>query len=555
VIFPLLLVGQSGSSVLKFEGTDYRETRPFIRVRDSLDMVEKMREKRRSLLSEGYLTAGIDSANYSAKDTSIAYVYRGALFKWGILKKGNVPEEFLTKSGYREKVFFGEPLNTNQVSRLLESVLDQAENTGYPFAEVFLDSVNVRGEEVSAILSYEKHDFVQIDSLIIKGSVKTNRSYIENYIGFRKNRPYDQSTLRKIPSRIKEIPFVKSIKPYEVGMRPGKADIYLYLDNKKASNFDGVLGVLPDAETGEVLFTGDIKLNLINALKQGETINIQWQRLQTQTQQLDLHLKYPFLFRTPLGIDLMFNLYRRDTTFSRNSFNGGLEYYFTGSNTVRIFYQNISANTIGDEATVSPDLADSRTNMVGIGTSLTDLDYRFNPRQGYYVNASLAAGEKRILGLEEDAEVPEESEIYNLNLDGGVYFPLFKRSAIFVRFQGGHFDNERLFRNEIYRIGGLRTLRGFDEQSIFATSYAIGSIEYRFILEQNSNIFLFFDQGYYEDTSREDFLSDDPFGFGGGINFETNAGVFSLTYALGKQFDNNVSFRGGKIHFGFVSFF
>lgn len=124
-----------------------------------------------------------------------------------------------------------------------------------------------------------------------------------------------------------------------------------------------------------------------------------------------------------------------------------------------------------------------------------------------------------------------------------------------MKVQGGLFLNENMFRNEIYRIGGLKTLRGFDEQAIFATGFAIGTIEYRFILEQNSNVFVFFDQAYYEDKTREDVLSDTPFGFGAGVNFETNAGVFSLTYALGKQFDNNISFRGGKVHFGFISFF
>jgi hemolysin activation/secretion protein len=112
-----------------------------------------------------------------------------------------------------------------------------------------------------------------------------------------------------------------------------------------------------------------------------------------------------------------------------------------------------------------------------------------------------------------------------------------------------------MFRNEIYRIGGLQTLRGFDEQAIFATSFLIGTIEYRFILEQNSNIFLFLDQAYYEDTAREEPLIDSPFGFGAGVNFETGAGIFSLTYALGQQFDNTISLRGGKVHFGFTGFF
>src|SRR5690606_25384173 len=140
-------------------------------------------------------------------------------------------------------------------------------------------------------------------------------------------------------------------------------------------------------------------------------------------------------------------------------------------------------------------------------------------------------------------------------LNIGTYIPLGNRSTFLVRARGAYLLNENMFRNEIYRIGGLKTLRGFNEQSIFASAYVVGTAEYRFILEENSNVFVFFDQAIYEDRTDEKTLSDTPFGFGAGINFETNAGIFSLTYALGKQLENPVEIRSGKIHFGFISFF
>jgi outer membrane translocation and assembly module TamA len=523
-------------------------------VTDSLTALLQLKSLKEQFLSEGFLTVGVDSIKSFDSDTVEVHIYIGPKFKWGLLRSGNVAEETLSRIGFREELYFQESLNTNQIKRLFEKLLDEAENTGYPFAQVFLDSVQIEKDQIRATLNFQKSDFVKIDSLIIKGDLSTNRKYIENFIGFRKGQPYSQNELRNIPTRLKEIPFLQTIKPYEVGMRPGLADIYLYLKPRKSSNFDGVIGVLPDPVTGDILFTGDVKLNLMNALKKGETIKLQWQRLQTQTSQLDIQFKYPFLFNTPLGIDFKFNLYRRDTTFSQNRLNVGLEYYFLGDKRLKVFYESQGANTIGNNDFVSTDLADSQTNMFGIGAYVSDLDYRFNPRKGYYVDATAATGQKEVISQVEGG-TNQESDIYNFNFDGGYFLPLFKRSAIHIRMQGGVFLNENMFRNEIYRIGGLKTLRGFDEQAIFASSFAIGTIEYRFILEQNSNLFVFFDQAYYEDESVEDAISDTPFGFGAGVNFETNAGVFSLTYALGSQFDNNVSFRGGKIHFGFISFF
>ena len=78
---------------------------------------------------------------------------------------------------------------------------------------------------------------------------------------------------------------------------------------------------------------------------------------------------------------------------------------------------------------------------------------------------------------------------------------------------------------------------------------------YRFVFEENSNFFVFADQAWWEDATQDQLVTDTPFGFGLGTTFETKAGLFSLTYALGRQFFNPIELRGGKVHFGFISLF
>ena len=136
-----------------------------------------------------------------------------------------------------------------------------------------------------------------------------------------------------------------------------------------------------------------------------------------------------------------------------------------------------------------------------------------------------------------------------------VYFPLFARSVINVGAAGGWQQSDNIFSNELFRFGGLKSLRGFDELSLNASTYVIGKAEFRFILEQNSYLLLFYNQAWYEDKSREELLSDTPFGYGAGITFETKLGIFSFTYALGSQQGNPVEFRSAKVHFGLVNYF
>lgn len=530
-----------------------------INAADSADASTKLRTLRLAIVEEGYLTAGFDSIHFGT-DTIDVFLNFGKAYKWANLDRGNMPEEYLSAIGYREKLYRNEPFSPKALARIIEQSLQKAENNGYPFASISLDSLKIQNDEIDARLNIDLNQFTTTDSLILKGNANINRNYLQSYLGIKTRVPYNQSQLNKIPERLKELPFIQVIKPYEIGMRPGKADIYLYLDNKKASNFNGIIGVLPDRETGKTQITGDVELNLLNTLKHGETMKLKWQRLQTKTQELNLEFDFPFLFSTPIGVEADLNLYRRDTLFGQVNALVGLQYYFSGGNFARVFYENNQANVISSEGFSINEYIDSRTNMYGVGLDFRILDYRFNPTRGIFLETSLAAGQKTILKNPEvdDAEYESlqlKTDIYNAKLNIGTYIPLGNRSTFLVRARGAYLLNENMFRNEIYRIGGLKTLRGFNEQSIFASAYVVGTAEYRFILEENSNVFVFFDQAIYEDRTDEKTLSDTPFGFGAGINFETNAGIFSLTYALGKQLENPVEIRSGKIHFGFISFF
>jgi hypothetical protein len=88
--------------------------------------------------------------------------------------------------------------------------------------------------------------------------------------------------------------------------------------------------------------------------------------------------------------------------------------------------------------------------------------------------------------------------------------------------------------------------RGFNEESILASTFSIVNLEYRYLLEENSFLFAFFNGAYYENKAVNRNIVDRPFGFGTGMSFETKAGIFSISYALGKQFDNPIEFRSAN---------
>lgn len=515
----------------------------------------------KDLVNEGYLTASLDTSFLSA-DTLIGELYVGAQFEWARLGVGNASEDVLSLTGYRDKLFRDKQFEPAKVYQLFDRVLTHYENTGYPFASIRFDSVRIEDEGISAVLNIQPNTFIQIDSLIIKGDASVNQHYIEQYLGIRPGDPYSEELLQAVMGRLRSIPFISVPRAPEVSFTLEGANLYIYINKRKASDINGILGLQPD-ENGKVTITGDAKLGLKNAFKHGETILFEWRQLQTQTQDLQAMVDIPFIFNTAFGTDVMIKLYKRDTSFLEVNRDIGLQYHFSGDNYVRAFFNWYSSDLISTDnlvTTTLPDYADVSSTSYGVGVHLNSLDYRFNPRSGLQLILNGSTGFKNITknpDLDEALydDIALRSIQYHVKGKINYFIPLFKTSTIMVGAKGGMLLNENMFDNEMFRFGGLKDLRGFDQETLLASSFVIGTFEYRLLFEENSNIHAFADVAWYEKNTVTDFVTDTPIGFGLGVSFQTGAGIFSLNYALGKQLDNPILLKAGKVHFGFISLF
>jgi outer membrane protein assembly factor BamA len=532
---------------------------------DSMLVVQALGNLALELQLRGFPAANIDSAVWEG-DTCTAFVHVGRQLVFSRIDAGNVPEEILRRSGFRQRTFDGRPFRGERLVAVKRKLVGYYEDHGFPFAEVRLTDLSIANDSVSAALFLIKNQEFRIDSIVVKGKSKIRENYLRNYLGIKRKERYNERKVSEISTRLREIPFVTETDKPQVIFNEETASIYLFLDKKRASQFDGILGILPDnANPGEVLITGEITLKLLSALNRGELIDIQWRKMQARTQNLNIHLTYPFLFNTPFGLDGTFELYKRDSLFLNLKGVIGVQYHLVGNDHIKVFADLrstdiLARSTLTNAQTLNPDNVDSRTQLYGFGYRMQRLDYRLNPRRGLDLYAEASAGNKRILFDSDVGEtryegLKENNLQVNATLNANYFVPIPNRSTILFGVKSGMMRSTNLFESEMFRIGGLKSLRGFDEESIFASLYAIGTIEYRFLLNMDSYIFVFADGAYYENRAVNRRITDRPIGFGLGISFATKIGIFSLTYALGKQFDNPIDARAGKIHFGIVSFF
>ena len=532
---------------------------------------------------QSYLAVSLDSLQITDSLAS-AFLYLGPPMRWLRLRPANDDNQgWLTTAGFREKLFTDSPLRYDILLDIERKMLEQAENNGYPFAQVWLDSIEVtENGAVSALLRIERNRFFAIKTLKINGDVKLPASFLSNYLGIKPGEPYSRAKLLRLRDQLRSILFLETTGNPSVTFAGGEATINLFLQKKRASRFDFIVGLLPRPNTdqGGLLVTGSLNAAFQNALNLGERFSVEFERLRPETQRLDVQAGVPYLLGTPFGVEGKLNIFRRDSTWVDAQSELGLQYLFPGGDFIKIFWENKSSTlqkidtaTIRRSRALPPNL-DLRLNGFGLETGLNRLDYRFNPRRGWSVSLKALAGFNTVqrnsqieaLRDPEDMDfryaslydsIAEKSTRFRLETKMELYIPFFERTTLKLGVRaGGIFSEKPVYANEQYRLGGNKLQRGFDEESLLASRFAVATAEFRLLLDLNSYLSVFTDYGYLENETDRVRLFLRPLGMGAGLNFETQAGIFGISVAVGRR-DNGqpVDFRAAKFHLGYVSLF
>lgn len=520
---------------------------------DSIAVLSYLRDLQLEAISEGYISASIDEITYSPKKASVIFhlgdQYKNARLTLPITevsylrKKINLTEKFLTQL----------PFTPNEISKTIQKIHGAYFENGYPFASVQLKNIVLK-TDLSADINIEKGPYTEWTKIHIKGDSSIAQNYVASLIGIKKGDPFNGALLEKISERIKQIPFLKEIKTHEILFTKKGSELYLYLENIPISSVNGVIGFQPDPISQKLSVTGELSLKLLNVLKRGELLDIRWQSIRDQTQSLNSRLNYPFIFKTPFGLDGSFDLYKRDTSFLELNASIGIQYFMNRGSYLKAFYNNTNSSVLSGGLN-NPNfnkLGSTQSNNYGLSYHRQRLDYLPNPSRGTRMTFTGSAGSRK--SQASDTSQTIQSITFRTQIDIEVFIPITRRHVIRIANLSEAYSAEEIFENELYRFGGLGAQRGFNEDELFATTRNTTTLEYRFLLDQNSHAFAFYDQTWYENNTTS-YYNDSPFGFGVGFSFSTNLGVFSISYALGKQLDNTILLSNSKVHFGYIAYF
>ncbi|MHA6248486.1 BamA/OMP85 family outer membrane protein [Pontibacter sp. CAU 1760] len=530
---------------------------------DAMEASKELKALVYQLQQDAYLLASADTS-FLRQDTLHVKLHIGQPFRWAQLRNGNMSERILIASGFREKFYHGSPFRPAEYVKLQQRILNYAERSGYPFASVWLDSIRVEGSTISAALMVEKAFVVTYDTLEVVGNTKTQPRFLMRYLQLLPGQPYSQDQINASQRMLTALPYIKSTRPPQVRFFRDKAKVVYFLDDRQANQLDGVVGFLPDpSRKDKLLITGEANLNIRNIQGTGKQLGLQWRRVNKGSVILDGEYLHPNLFGTPFEVGAKFNLLKQDSSFITVQPQLQLSYYTLKYGKFSVFSEWRNSRILSDAGTQrlrQLDLADAETTTYGLNYLWNNLDDFYFPKRGRLAEVQLAAGTKKLLrnpDLEKSFydTLATKSTQLGLSLRFENFFRLGKSSALLARLQGQALFSDRIFLNDMYRLGGLSSLRGFDDYFFYASSYAISTLEYRLFTAADSYVLLFYDQGYYRSDLEKSLARDTPFGVGGGISFSTGAGIFQLVYSLGKSDQQPLSFKYSKIHFGITSKF
>lgn len=493
-----------------------------------------------SLKTIGYYTLKLDSV----RDLNV-YLNKGKMYKKVWIKNDTIFQQ-------NEDWFAVKNLDS-----LIQSVSDRYAERGFPFTEVKINPLGYKDGEAQIALDLQLFGARTIDGVNVEGYEKLSMGYIRYGLGLKKGNIYNESELRKISERMSFNPLIEEARPPQTLFNTDSTTVYLYVNKVKSNLFDGVLGFGNDAN-GDFQLNGNVKIELNNNFNGMERIRLNWIATPDKSTSLDLKVRIPYLFRSPIGTETQFNMYRKDSVFVSTKIEERLFYQISMNSNLGLNLSYESSNFVLDEHPEMALLYDD-FNKSGIGLSYEYLlpaqNRLLEGRSALNLLGKALTRKSRDL----DPETHEFTELsgpqYEIGLEAFHIFKLVDRHLLKARIEGyGLFGEEDFYsENELYRIGGFGSLRGFNEESVFASTYGIASLEYRFMPNDGFYISVFGDYGFVENKSSG--LNENLLGLGTGISFLTQLGVFNLSYAVGKQSDSSFDFRNSKIHFGILTRF
>jgi len=504
-------------------------------------------------LSRGYLNfkIEIDSIEINSEKIFSIKLYEGK--KYFIKKissvQTDVPIEVLNEVS---SIFNNAILSEENIQKAGWRIAELLENRGYPFAEIKFQNFNIIEENESEIFcamlfDINKNSPAKISRIEIVGNKFTNRDVIIRELRISENELFTPQLSQKIQRRLNKLNIFSQVGNPEFLFDDSlKGILKIEVKEGNTNSFDGILGYVPSPSQNEKGYiTGQVNVSLRNLFGTLRSFSFRWNKLSRLSQDLEIKYFEPWFLGFPLNITPIFQQFKQDTTYIQRTFIGNFD--LSLSESLTILFNFSSGQVIPQTNYFSFNVNRGSTFSYGIGILYDSRDNPLYTKSGLLFRTDLnQIIKKEYLRLETKKYNQQKGTIQLL-----IHQPIFKNQILFVGLNAKVISGDGISISDLFRFGGMNSLRGYEENQFIGSRIFWSNFEYRLFTSFTDYVSAFFDYGYYFRDVLSEKVSKFKFGYGVGAAFNTGLGLFRINYALGE----GDTFTRGKIHFGFVSLF
>ena len=436
-------------------------------------------------------------------------------------------------------------LNINQLESSLNTLNSKIAEQGDPFSTLQLINVSKESPNlISADLKIVSNQKRRIDKIIVKGYEKFPKSFIKRFMKLKTGKTFNLNDIKDKVELLEDLRFANKLRDPEVLFTKDSTTLYLYLEKTRTNNFDGFLGFGTNENTNKIEFDGYLDLRLINNLNFGETLNLFYKSDEIDQQTFRVDTDLPYIFGSPVGLQLGLTIFRKDTTFSNTKQFAKINYQINAQHSVSAGISAInSANLLDDDTDI---LNDYISNYYTVNYNYTKPQF-YDPLFPINFWLDLSSG----FGNRSNDSGNQSQRVFNLNTFK--IFNLNPKNSIYARLNGAILTSDNYLDNELFRFGGINSIRGFEENSLVANLYGVINTEYRYRLGNGLYIHSVIDAAYFENQITD--TKEKLFGFGFGLGLLTNSGLFRLNYSSGKSENRQFRLSDSKVHVSLTATF
>jgi len=438
-------------------------------------------------------------------------------------------EQILSMFTVLKSDFFNETTFENDIDRVLKFY----SNNGYPKVTISPDVFDINDDKLNITVKINAGSIVKIKNITINGLKKTKEKVVKREIPIHSGDIFDQRRVDDTERILNNMGYFRLSSPITfIQTGDNDVDIDLSLAESPSGMFNGIIGYNPsDNESGKLI--GTISAEDANLFGTGRQIIIRGKFGIADI--YELSYKEPWMLGKPIDLGFMAqSTNRSDSLIDQEFREKGIRLDVTGKiiglikGSVGLAYKQIKSFPVNKDLG-NIDYINKHKYSVIFELQRDSRDFFVNSTNGRFdkIGSEFSLGDVKII---------------KLWIDLNQYFKIYRQQVLVIGIHAGRMWGDDIPVTELFFLGGANTLRGYAEDMFRGEGRAYSNIEYRFLTGNNSQFFLFLDNG----TVFSEIGGFNPLkvGYGLGMRIESMNGVISMDYGLAK----GESILKGKIH-------